>query len=35
VPGADLVALPGRGHVPMADAPGLVARTILELTAAP
>jgi pimeloyl-ACP methyl ester carboxylesterase len=33
IPGADLVALPGAGHVPMADAPALVARTILEVTA--
>lgn len=31
---AEFVALPGVGHVPMADDPGLVARTILEVTAA-
>ena len=30
VPGAELVTLPGVGHVPMYDDPGLVARTILE-----
>jgi pimeloyl-ACP methyl ester carboxylesterase len=33
IPGADLVPLPGAGHVPMLDAPGLVARTILDFTA--
>jgi pimeloyl-ACP methyl ester carboxylesterase len=33
VPGAELVMLPGVGHVPMSDAPELVARTILEVTA--
>jgi pimeloyl-ACP methyl ester carboxylesterase len=34
VPGAELVRLPGIGHVPMWDAPGEVARLILEVTAA-
>jgi pimeloyl-ACP methyl ester carboxylesterase len=34
MPGAELVALPRLGHVPVADDPALVARTILELTAA-
>lgn len=33
VPGAELVMLPGVGHVPMSDDPELVARTILEVTA--
>jgi pimeloyl-ACP methyl ester carboxylesterase len=33
IPGADLVPLPGAGHVPMADDPPLVARTILDFTA--
>jgi pimeloyl-ACP methyl ester carboxylesterase len=33
VPGAELVRLPGVGHVPMSDDPQLVARTILEVTA--
>jgi pimeloyl-ACP methyl ester carboxylesterase len=32
IPDADLVALPGLGHVPMLDDPELVARTILEFT---
>jgi pimeloyl-ACP methyl ester carboxylesterase len=30
IPGAELVALPGLGHVPMADDPALVARAILD-----
>lgn len=34
IPGARLVALPGCGHVPMADDPGLVASAITDLTAA-
>jgi pimeloyl-ACP methyl ester carboxylesterase len=34
LPDARHVALPGCGHVPMGDAPGLVARTILETTGA-
>jgi pimeloyl-ACP methyl ester carboxylesterase len=34
VPGAELVTLKGLGHVPMPDDPELVARSILELTAA-
>jgi pimeloyl-ACP methyl ester carboxylesterase len=34
LPGAELVRLPGIGHVPMWDAPGEVARLILEVTAA-
>ncbi len=33
IPGADLVPLLGVGHVPMADDPGLVARTVLGFTA--
>jgi pimeloyl-ACP methyl ester carboxylesterase len=33
IPGASLVMLAGTGHVPMWDAPDLVAGTILELTA--
>jgi pimeloyl-ACP methyl ester carboxylesterase len=33
IPGAELVALPGVGHVPMLDDPELVARTILDFTA--
>jgi pimeloyl-ACP methyl ester carboxylesterase len=33
VPGADLLRLPGCGHVPMADDPALVARAICEVTA--
>jgi pimeloyl-ACP methyl ester carboxylesterase len=33
VPGADLRRLPGCGHVPMADDPALVARSICEVTA--
>jgi pimeloyl-ACP methyl ester carboxylesterase len=33
IPGAELVALPGAGHVPMCDDPALVGRTVLELTA--
>jgi pimeloyl-ACP methyl ester carboxylesterase len=32
VPGAELVELPRLGHVPMSDDPGLVARTVLEVT---
>jgi pimeloyl-ACP methyl ester carboxylesterase len=32
IPGAELVRLPGGGHVPMVDAPALVARTILDFT---
>ena len=35
VPSAELVMLPGVGHVPMSDDPELVARTILEVTASP
>jgi pimeloyl-ACP methyl ester carboxylesterase len=34
VPNAELVRLPGVGHVPMLDDPELVARTILEVTQA-
>jgi pimeloyl-ACP methyl ester carboxylesterase len=34
MPTADLRALPGVGHVPMADDPELVSRTILEVTTA-
>ena len=34
LPGAELVRLPGIGHVPMWDDPGEVARLILEVTAA-
>jgi pimeloyl-ACP methyl ester carboxylesterase len=34
IPDAELVPLPGLGHVPMLDDPGLVARTILDFTAA-
>jgi len=30
LPGAELVALPGLGHVPMADHPVLVARAIRD-----
>ena len=33
IPQADLVPLPGCGHVPMADAPDRVARAITEVTA--
>jgi pimeloyl-ACP methyl ester carboxylesterase len=33
IPGADLVLMPGVGHVPMLDDPELVARTILEWVA--
>jgi len=33
VPDAELVMLPGVGHVPMSDDPDLVVRTILEVTA--
>jgi pimeloyl-ACP methyl ester carboxylesterase len=32
IPGAQLIPLPGCGHVPMADNPGLVARAITEVT---
>jgi pimeloyl-ACP methyl ester carboxylesterase len=32
IPGAELVPLPGLGHVPMLDDPHLVARTILDFT---
>jgi len=32
LPGAELVVLPGVGHVPMYDDPWLVARTVLEHT---
>jgi pimeloyl-ACP methyl ester carboxylesterase len=32
IPGAELVELPGCGHMPMADAPDLVAQTILDVT---
>ncbi len=35
IPQAELVLLPGVGHVPMFDDPDLVARTILEVSAAP
>lgn len=34
IPQAELVLLPGVGHVPMFDDPGLVARTILEVSTA-
>ena len=34
IPGAQLIPLPGCGHVPMADDPDLVAATITDLTAA-
>lgn len=34
LPDAEYLPLPGVGHVPMADDPALVARTILEVTAA-
>jgi len=34
IAGAELVALPGAGHVPMVDAPRVVARTILDFTTA-
>ncbi|MCW3038470.1 MAG: hydrolase [Solirubrobacterales bacterium] len=34
VPGAELVVLPGVGHVPMFDDPALVVRTILEVSTA-
>jgi pimeloyl-ACP methyl ester carboxylesterase len=34
LPGAELVRIPGIGHVPMWDAPSEVAREILEMTAA-
>lgn len=34
IPTAEYVELPGLGHVPMVDDPGLVARTILDVTAA-
>jgi pimeloyl-ACP methyl ester carboxylesterase len=33
IPGAELMALPAVGHVPMLDDPDLVARTILDFTA--
>jgi pimeloyl-ACP methyl ester carboxylesterase len=32
IPGADLIPLPGLGHVPMIDDPNLVARAILDFT---
>ena len=32
IPGAELIPLPGLGHVPMLDEPQLVARTILDFT---
>jgi pimeloyl-ACP methyl ester carboxylesterase len=32
IPGAELHALPGCGHVPMADEPALVAAAILDFT---
>lgn len=35
IPGAELVPLPGLGHVPMHDDPARVARTILTFTAEP
>jgi pimeloyl-ACP methyl ester carboxylesterase len=35
IPGAQLRALPGLGHVPMHDDPELVARTVLEFTDTP
>jgi pimeloyl-ACP methyl ester carboxylesterase len=35
IPGAQLIPLPGCGHVPMADNPGLVARAITDLTLDP
>lgn len=34
VPSAELVVLPGVGHVPMYDDPALVARTVLQVTSA-
>jgi pimeloyl-ACP methyl ester carboxylesterase len=34
IPGAELVALPGCGHVPMSDDPDLVAGAITALTTA-
>jgi pimeloyl-ACP methyl ester carboxylesterase len=34
LPDAEFVALPGLGHLPMWEDPGLVARTILEVSAA-
>ena len=34
MPGAELVRVPGIGHVPMYDEPAEVARLILEVTAA-
>jgi pimeloyl-ACP methyl ester carboxylesterase len=34
IPDADLVPMPGVGHVPMSDDPDMVSRTILETTAA-
>jgi len=34
VPGAELVRLPGVGHVPMSDEPEEIARLILEVTGA-
>ena len=33
IPGAELVRLPGLGHVPMGDDPEAVADSILEFTA--
>jgi pimeloyl-ACP methyl ester carboxylesterase len=35
IPNAELVSLPGVGHVPMSDDPALVSRTILEVTREP
>jgi pimeloyl-ACP methyl ester carboxylesterase len=32
IPGADLLPLPGCGHVPMADDPELVAQAITDVT---
>ena len=34
IPGAELISLPGCGHVPMADDPDLVAAAITGVTAA-
>lgn len=35
IPGAQLIPLPGCGHVAMADNPDLVAAAITDVTAAP